>query len=200
MVMESELYNRAYNFCFNETYNMWKADLERIFAIGTTDASGGCNLSACILVLIGIESFSLFFSDHKKQKAFEEFIDTYFDKFYRGKMGKIYVLFRHGLAHNFYPKSEFKFGNPAHIPFGVDENNKVVTLKRLESNLGYFRDKTQNLDPKTNEAFKIFPQVLFLDVVQVMDDLKQKLQRDKLLQQKFIKNYRKVKKILGHKP
>jgi len=179
---------------------MWKADVERIFAIGTTDTSGGCNLSTCILVLIGIESFSLFFSDYTKQKAFEEFIDTHFDSFYKGRMGKIYGLFRHGLAHNFYPKSELKFGNPAHILFGVDEDNKVVTLERLKSDLANFRNKTQNLKPKTDEAFEISPQVLFLDVVQVMEGLKEKLQKNNLLRQKFIKNYKKVKKILGHEP
>ena len=67
----------AFKFLFDKTYRMWKSDLKKIFRIGTRGTKGGCNLSSCILVLIGIESFSLFFSKRTKKHAFEEFINKY---------------------------------------------------------------------------------------------------------------------------
>lgn len=53
-------FDKAYSFLFDETYRMWKSDLTKIFRIGTRGSKGGCNLSSCILVFIGIESFSKF--------------------------------------------------------------------------------------------------------------------------------------------
>jgi len=110
-VMNSEL-EQASNFLFNATYRMWKSDLEKIFRIGTKGQKGGCNLASCILVLIGIESFSKFFSQEKTDvDVFVDFMDKYYPAQYRGKMKTIYELFRHGLAHNYYPKSEFNLKN-----------------------------------------------------------------------------------------
>jgi len=179
---------------------MWKTDLQKIFRIGTRGNKGGCNLSSCILVLIGIESFSLFFSKKSKKKAFEEFIDKYFNDFYKGRMGKIYDLFRHGLAHNFYPKSEFNLANTSQIAFGVDEHERVISLTRIKGNLNYFRTKCLCLDPRKGQPFIIYPQILFLDTIDVMNNLKKQTKADAKLQKEFVDNYKKVKSILRHKP
>jgi hypothetical protein len=64
---------QAFDSLFNATYRMWRADLKKIFRLGTRGAKGGCNLSSCILVLIGIESFSKFFS--KKRNEVDAFAD-----------------------------------------------------------------------------------------------------------------------------
>lgn len=128
---------KAYAFVFDETYRMWKSDLKKIFRIGTRGIRGGCNLSSCILVLIGIESFSKFFSTKKTDVgAFADFVDVYFPKEYHGRMKKVYELFRHGLAHNYYPKSEFNLRNTARVAFGVDENNRVAPPLSVKGGLG----------------------------------------------------------------
>lgn len=105
-------------------------------------------MATCILVFIGIESFSKFFSEKKNiADAVEAFADTYYPSFYKGKMKKVYELFRHGLAHNYYPKSEFNLKNTTTIAFGVDENNHVVSLSRLKRALDNCRRRTQELNP-----------------------------------------------------
>lgn len=191
-------YQEAFDFLFGQTYRMWKSDLQKIFRIGTRGTKGGCNLSSCILVFIGIESFSLFFSKKTKQRAFEEFIDKHFDAFYRSKMGKIYDLFRHGLAHNFYPKSEFKAANRSRVVFGVDEEARVVPLSRLKRNLAYFRSRSMNLSPKKGQPYHIYPQVLFLDTVNAMEKLKRRVQKEASPRQEMIENYKRVKITLRH--
>lgn len=191
-------YQEAFDFLFGQTYRMWKSDLQKIFRIGTRGTKGGCNLSSCILVFIGIESFSLFFSKKTKQRAFEEFIDKHFDAFYRSKMGKIYDLFRHGLAHNFYPKSEFKAANRSRIVFGVDEKARVIPLSRLRRNMNYFRPRSMNLSPQKGQPYLVYPQVLFLDTVSVMEGLKRKVKEDENLGQEMVENYRRVRMILRH--
>ncbi|MBI2998296.1 MAG: hypothetical protein HYY46_07550 [Deltaproteobacteria bacterium] len=197
-VLKSEL-EEASNFLFNATYRMWKSDLKKIFRIGTRGAKGGCNLSSCILVLIGIESFSKFFSKKRTDvDAFADFMDKYYPAQYVGKMKKIYDLFRHGLAHNYYPKSEFNLKNTSLIAFGVDEHDRVVALSRLKRNLDYFRRGSLQLSPKPGKPYVIFPQVLFLDTVIVMEGLKKKIKNDASLQNDFVSNYKKIRRILRH--
>lgn len=191
-------YQEAFDFLFNKTYRMWKSDLHKIFRLGTRGTKGGCNLSSCILVLIGIESFSLFFSRKTKKHAFEEFIDKYFNAFYKSKMGNIYDLFRHGLAHNFYPKSEVKMARHSQVVFGVDEKARVVPLARLKRNLDYFRQRSMKLSPQRDQPYLLYPQVLFLDTVNVMEELRRKVRKNANLRQEMIDNYKKVRRILGY--
>jgi len=192
-------FQKAYSFLFDETYQMWKSDLKKIFKIGTRGKSGGCNLSSCILVLIGIESFSKFFSGKKNDAdAFAEFIDKYYPSYYYGKMKKIYELFRHGLAHNYYPKSEFNLKNTSLIAFGVDEQNRVVSLSRLNKDLDNWREKVLKLTPKNGEPYVIVPQVLFLDTVNVMEKLKKTVFNNHSLRSDLIANYKRIRKILRH--
>ena len=196
--MSSEL-SKAINFLFDETYRMWKSDLRKIFRIGTRGTKGGCNLSSCILVLIGIESFSKFFSKKRTDlDKFADFIDTYYPPQYHGKMKSIYELFRHGLAHNYYPKSEFNLKNTSKIAVGIDERNRVVSLSRFRNNLDYFRKRTLQLSPKAGSPYVIVPQVLFLDTVNVMEGLKKKIKGDSALQNDFVASYRVVRRILRH--
>ncbi len=197
-VMNSEL-EQASNFLFNVTYRMWRSDLKKIFRIGTRGAKGGCNLSSCILVLIGIESFSKFFSKKSTDvDAFADFMDKYYPVQYRGKMKKIYELFRHGLAHNYYPKSEFNLENTSRIAFGADERDRVVSLSRLKKNLDYFRKGSLQLSPQPGKPYVIYPQVLFLDTVIVMESLKKKIKNDASLQNDFVSNYKGIRRILRH--
>ena len=195
-VMNSEV-EQASDFLFNATYRMWRSDLKKIFRIGTKGAKGGCNLSSCILVLIGIESFSKCFSTNKSDvDAFTDFVDKYYPMQYQGKMRKIYELFRHGLAHNYYPKSEFNLKNASSIAFGVDEHGRVVPLSRLKKNLDYFRQRSFQLAPPPGKPYVIFPQVLFLDTVIVMESLKKKLKKDAALQTEVVANHKKIRTIL----
>jgi len=173
--------------------------MSKIFRIGTRGTKGGCNLSSCILVLIGIESFSKFFSEKKKDaEAFEDFIDQYYPSDYRGKMKKVYELFRHGLAHNYYPKSEFNLKNTSTIAFGVDEQKRVVSLSRLKQDLDECRKKVFKLKPLPGKPYVVVPQVLFLDTVNVMESLKKRIISDVNLQAIFIKNHKRIRKILRH--
>ena len=166
-------FDKAYRFLFEETYRMWSSDLRKIFRIGTRGVKGGCNRSSCILVLIGIESFSKFFSQKTNDEdAFVDFIDAYFPGQYRGKMRKIYKLFRHGLAHNYYPKSELSSKNASRIAFGLDEHRRVISLSRLRDDLANCRARVLKLAPFAGRPFVIVPQVFFLDTVNVMEDLK----------------------------
>ncbi len=140
-------FSNAYKFLFNETYAMWKNDLEKIFKIGTRNKTGGCNLSTCILVFIGIESFSLFFSKGNQKKAFVAFINKFYLDFYKNNMDQVYSLFRHGLAHNFYPKSKIQTGgHVSQIIFRVNQDGKVASLSKIKKELDYFRH-SQNLTP-----------------------------------------------------
>jgi hypothetical protein len=83
-------FDKAHAFLFDETYRMWRSDLTKIFRIGTRGTKGGCNLSSCILVFIGIESFSKFFSDKKNDAdAVADFVDNYYPADYHGKMKKV---------------------------------------------------------------------------------------------------------------
>ncbi len=192
-------FNKAYKFLFDETYRMWKSDLEKIFRIGTRGIKGGCNLSSCILVFIGIESFSKFFFKKKNDAdSFTKFIDAYYPTDYHGKMEKVYKLFRHGLAHNYYPKSEFNLKNTARIAFGVDEKNRVVSLSRLRQDLDNCRKKVLKLNPKTGKPYVIVPQVLFLDTVAVMESLKILVKNDSQMQNTLISNHKRIRQILRH--
>jgi len=194
--MNSEL-QQATNFVFNLTYRMWKSDLKKIFRVGTRGTKGGCNLASCILVLIGIESFSKFFSKKRADvDAFADFMDKYYPAQYQGKMKHIYELFRHGLAHNYYPKSEFSLKNTSLIAFGVDEHNRVLALSRFKSNLDYFRKRLLQLSPQMGKPYVIVPQVLFLDTVIVMEGLKKKIKNDASLRDDFVPKYQKIRKIL----
>ncbi len=193
-------FDKAYKFLFDETYIMWYSDLKKIFRIGTRGTKGGCNLSSCILVLIGIESFSKFFSNYKKDdKAFEDFIDTYYPAQYHGKMKNIYYHFRHGLAHNFYPKKTSNSSGNSLIAFGQNEKRQVVSLSRLKADLENCRKRTLKLDPDPGKPIVIVPQVLFLDTVEVMEKLKELVKKDAALQSTFINNHNRVRKILRHK-
>jgi len=176
---------------------MWKSDLEKIFRIGTKGQKGGCNLAACILVLIGIESFSKFFSKKKSDvDAFVEFMDKYYPAQYRGKMKTIYELFRHGLAHNYYPKNEFSLKNTSQVAFGVDERNRVVGLSRLKKSLDYFRQRSLQLSPPSGKPYVIVPQILFLDTVAVMGRLRKNIKKDQSLQRDFVSNCARIRRIL----
>ena len=180
---------------------MWKADLAKIFRIGTRGTKGGCNLSSCILVLIGIESFSKFFSTEKGDaEAFAEFIDKYYPPYYRGKMLKVYKLFRHGLAHNYFPKSEFRLTNTSQIAFGVDARRRVIPLSRIRRNLEEIRGRVLNLSPTAGHPYVIVPQVLFLDTVAVMERLKKNTRSDAALQAVLASNHKRIRRILGHAP
>jgi len=182
----------------DETYNLWKSDLEKIFRIGTRGKKGGCNLSSCILVFIGIESFSKFFSNKKDDaKVFSDFIDKYYPTFYHRKMKEIYKLFRHGLAHNFYPKTGYQSTNTSKIVFGIDEMSRVLPLSKLRKNIKSYREML-NLTPKSGEDYIIVPQVLFIDTVHVMEDLKKNIIRNQTLQSEIVSNFVKVQKELGH--
>lgn len=196
--MNSEL-EQATDFVFNATYRMWKSDLEKIFRIGTKGTKGGCNLASCILVFIGIESFSKFFSTKRTDVgAFSDFMDNYYPAEYHSKMRKIFELFRHGLAHNYYPKGEFSLDNTSQIAFGVDEQNRVVTLSRLKTNLDYFRKRALQLSPQRGESYVVCPQLLFLDTVLVMEGLKKRVEDDATLQKNLVANYDRIRRILGH--
>jgi len=198
-VMRSDL-ESARRLLFDETYRMWKADLTKIFRIGTRGTKGGCNLSSCILVLIGIESFSKFFSNKSPGSAFAEFFDKYYPPYYHGKMLKVYELFRHGLAHNFYPKSEFRLTNASRIALGVDEQGRVPPLSRIGRNLDAIRTRVLNLSPPAGKPYVLAPQVLFLDTVDVMESLRKGLRTDTALQSVLVSNHNRVRQILGHTP
>lgn len=192
-------YQKAHNFIFDETYSIWKSDLEKIFRIGTRGTNGGCNLSSCILVFIGIESFSKFFSSKSNHAdAFSEFIDKYYPDLYKGKMKNIYKLLRNGLAHNFYPKSTFGLTNTSNVAFGVDEQNRVVSLSRLRKDLDNCRNKTLKLTPRKGKPYVVVPQVLFLDTVDVMERLKKHIVSDHELQRFVLRGFDKVKRELRH--
>lgn len=189
---------KAYRFLFDQTYRMWSADLRKIFRVGTRGTRGGCNLSSCILVLIGIESFSKFFSSKKDKAAFVEFVDTHFPVQYRGKMGRVYELFRHGLAHNYYPKTEYGSKSRSMVAFGTDERGRVVPLSRLRKDLDNCRSRVLKLDPAAGKPFVLVPQVLFLDTVKVMEQLKKRVTADPELQAAFVSNHKRVREILRH--
>lgn len=196
--MQQEL-ESACSLLFDETYRMWKADLVKIFRIGTRGTTGGCNLSSCILVFIGIESFSKFFSRKRRDAdALVEFVDTYYPPYYRGKMLRVYKLFRHGLAHNYFPKSEFRLTNTSRIAFGVDERKRVIPLSRLERNLDEIRDRVLNLSPVAGKPYVMVPQVVFLDTVAVMEKLKNAVRNDSTLQSVLVSNHKRIRRILGH--
>jgi len=125
-------------------------------------------------------------------------MDKYYPVQYHGKMKNIYEFFRHGLAHNYYPKSEFNLKNTSRITFGVDEHDRVVGLSRLKKNLDYFRKVSLQLSPETGKPYVIFPQVLFLDTVIVMEGLKKRIKNDASFQNDFVCNYKKIRKILRH--
>ena len=196
--MSSEL-DKAVSFLFDETYRMWKSDLKKIFRIGTRGTKGGCNLSSCILVIIGIESFSKFFSKKRTHVGkFADFIDKYYPMQYHGKMDNIYELFRHGLAHNYYPKSEFNLKNTSKIAFGVDERKRVVPLSRIKKDLENYRKRALQLNPKTGHPYVVVPQVLFLDTVDVMERLRKKIRSDTVLQADLISAHKNIRAILRH--
>lgn len=189
----------ARSLLFDETYRMWKADLKKIFRIGTRGVGGGCNLSSCLVVLIGIEAFSKFFFYTKDEsQGFTKFFDAYYPPLYRGKMQRIYKLFRNGLAHHYYPKSEFNLVHVSHIRFGVDIQGRVLPLSRFKRNLEELRSQWLRLDPPKGRAFVLVPQVLFLDTVAVMERLKKMLDTDSKLQEQLIANHGRIRKELRH--
>jgi hypothetical protein len=189
----------AYNFAFNEVFKMWSEDLKKIFKIGTKSKIGGCNLSSCILVMIGIEAFSKFYSSKNEEQAFVEFVDNYFHSYYRRKMRKIYKLFRHGLAHYFYPKSEYDNKNYAKISFCVDAHNKVMPLQGVKKHLDYIRSH-QNINPSKGEFFEIIPQVLYLDLLDAINKFTKDLlhKSNDALRKRFVEDYLRIKRELGH--
>lgn len=190
---------KATQFLFDETYHMWRSDLEKIFRIGTRSKTGGCNFSSCILVLIGIESFSKFFSKGKGAKnAFVDFFEKYYPDHYRGEMKQVYDLFRNGLAHYYYPKSKFNQINTTGIRFWVNKDMTVLSLSSIKKNLDYYRSRGVILNPEKNKPIVIVPQVLFIDTVNVLDNLRLKVEVDETLQQLVVKNYLKIKKKLNH--
>ena len=192
-------FKKSFDFVFEETYKMWKSDLEKIFRVGTRGTGGGCNLSSCILVLIGIESFAHCFSDKKGDAlAVEEFVNNYYPVSYKGKMKKIHELFRHGLAHNYYPKSEFNLVNTSRISFWVEPDGRVKSLGQYKRKLETYRTKMLKLSPSHKKPYVLVPQILFLDTINVMESLKKRVAEDKALQDKFVKNCTRVKKALRH--
>ena len=192
-------YKKAHSFLFDETYKMWKSDMDKIFRIGTRTNEGGCNLSSCILVFIGIESFSKFFSDNSNNSiAFSEFIDNYYPRFYNGKMKNVYELFRHGLAHNFYPKSEFRLTNASKISFGVDKNNRVFPLSKIRKDLDKIRKNIIKLKPFNGKPYVIVPQILYLDTINVMEAIKKDIVNNEELQNNVVKNFSKIQRELRH--
>lgn len=192
-------FERSYDFVFEQTYKMWKSDLQKIFRIGTRGSKGGCNLSSCILVLIGIESFSHCFSNKKGDAlAVEEFVDNYYPAIYHGKMKKIHELFRHGLAHNYFPKSELNLSNTSRISFGVHMDGRVISLSQFSKDLDNLRSGVLKLYPLKGKQYVVVPQILFLDTVKVMESLKNQVITNKVLQNEFIENCNRVRKNLGH--
>lgn len=130
---------------------------------------------------------------------FSGFIDKYYPPQYRGKMKNVYQLFRHGLAHNYYPKSGAGLGSSSQIAFGLDEHKRVVPLSRLKRDLDNCRKKTLKLNPKAGKPYVIVPQVLFLDTVNVMELLKKQVKNDLNLQSVLIRNHARIRKILRHR-
>ena len=196
-------FQQAFNFAFNEVFGLWSGDLKKIFRIGTKSKKlGGCNLSACILVIIGIESFSKFYLYNKNKgvQSFIKFIDKYFDEYYRGKMGRIYGLFRNGLAHYFYPKSILKAKSYSQIAYFVDDRTKnVFTLQKIHKDITTFRNQ-QILNPSKGQSFRLMPQVIFLDTIEAIKGFKKDLitSSNRKLRNNFINNYMKIKNALGH--
>ena len=156
-------------------------------------------MSSCILVLIGIESFAHCFSDKKRDAlAVEEFVNKFYPSSYIGKMKKIHELFRHGLAHNYYPKSEFNLVNTSRISFWIERDGRVISLSQYKKKLETYRNEALKLSPSHKKPYVVVPQILFLDTVNVMESLKRRVVKDKALQGDFIKNCRRVRKTLRH--
>jgi len=197
-VMNTDI-DKATHFLFDETYHMWRSDLQKIFRIGTRSKNGGCNFSSCILVLIGIESFSKYFSIKRDDKeAFVDFFECHYPDHYHGKMKLIYELFRNGLAHYYYPKSKFNQKNTAGIRFWLNRDMRVLPISSIKKDLDYYRLRGVILSPENNKPIVIVPQVLFIDTVKILEDLKKKVKADKPLQQLVIKNYIEIQKRLNH--
>ena len=195
----SDDFETSFTFLFENTYEMWKSDLEKIFRIGTRGNDGGCNFSSCILVLIGIESFAHCFSSKNTDVgAVEEFVGNFFPDAYKGRMKKIHDLFRHGLAHNFFPKSEFNLANTTMIPYWVEQHGRVKPLGWYKRDLDGRRKNDLVLSPSYKKPYVIIPQILFLDTVNVMESLKSRVVTDQRLQKEFIKNCSKVRRTLRH--
>ncbi len=191
--------NIAKQFLFDETYRMWRSDLEKIFRIGTRGKSGGCNFSSCILVLIGIESFSKFFSTKKDDKnAFIDFLKKHYPSHYHEETNQIYDLFRNGLAHYFYPKIKYDKNNATGIRFWLNKDMKVLSLSAIRKDLNYYRSRGMILSPEGKKPITIVPQVLFIDTVNVIEGLKKRIETDAELQQLVTNNYLKVRKGLNH--
>jgi len=188
--------DNATRFLFDETYQMWRSDLEKIFRIGTRNTNGGCNLSSCILVLIGIESFSRFFSKKKSDKhAFEDFFKCYYPDQYHGRMKHIYELFRNGLAHYYYPKSKTKYISS--IKFVVNRTDKrVLSLTSFKKKLDFYRSMCIQLVPDVSRPIILVPQVLFLDTVNVMEYLREQIKDDGDLQKLIVEKYLEINKEL----
>jgi len=114
-------------------------------------------------------------------------------------MKQIYELFRHGLAHNFYPKSEFNLMNSSTVAIGVDVGRRVVSLSRLKSYVDKYRSQGMVLSPAKGQPYVLVPQVMFLDTVAVMEKLQKTISSDRLMQEHFVKNHDKIRKILRHR-
>ena len=113
-------------------------------------------------------------------------------------MRRIYELFRHGLAHNFYPKSELNLTNTSLIPLGLDDQGRVVTLSRLRNDLDNCRARVLNLNPRPGKPYVVVPQVLFLDTIDVMEGLKKLVREESPLQNLLVSNHKRIRRILRH--
>lgn len=193
---------KAHDFAFKEVFNMLRTDLDRIFMIGTAQdrnqIKGGLNLSSCAVVLLGIEAMSKFETiENDDAKSVEKFVDKYFPDNYNGKFKNIFLSFRHGLLHHFYPKS---ISAIAKITFLVDENEYVRDLAYIE--------KTgvslllQKFEKEKDGTIHVIPQVLYIDFLKAVKKFEEVLFLDHADQHRavFYENYARIKKILGHKP
>lgn len=199
-----DIFPEAFNFVFKEVYPLWKADLEKIFSIGTKKDQlnkGGCNLATVILVIIGIESIARFFYySSSSQTSISRFVNTYFPEFYRGKFTIIYKLYRNGLAHYAYPKMQ-RHGKQSQCAIILHSESRtgpkyVAELEKIKEGgpLGILRRK-QEIDKK-DTTFKIFPQVLFLDAIEAIEKFKDDLLKEESmeLRRDFVENYIKVRR------
>lgn len=192
---------KAFKFAFEEIYGMLTADLDRIFQIGTrkdkNESKGGLNLSACALVLLGIEALSRFKTSNGNDAAKVEcFVDSYFPSNYRGKFRQIFLDFRNGLLHHFYPKS---IRGIAKVIFCVDEDGYCLDLGRLQRSAFLRNRQTFEVCDGT---LNVIPQILYIDFQEAVQKFKSELLADGGMSERinFYKNFTRFKRTLGHKP
>lgn len=99
MKLESQPFQKAYRFAFDEIFLSWKSDLDCMFLIGTGDS---VSRSLCILLMDGIRTMAKFHSfGANPRDDVEKFADSYFPSEYRWRFRKVYRLYEEGLLYHF---------------------------------------------------------------------------------------------------